>query len=81
MGLQLDADLLGMRRGQPYDGIIGVGSDGGRKRRTSTALKEEEDGKEREFTTRPHPNDVKQKRRLACPYRKLDPYRHRDCAK
>lgn len=65
----------------PNDGTIDVDGDGACKRRRPTAWIEDEEDGERQFTIRPYQNGGPQKRRLACPYRKLDPYRHRDCAR
>lgn len=80
-GLQSSGDFLSMREGTPNNGKIGMDSDGGCKRPRSSARIEDDDVRERQIATQQHHNGGEQKRRLACPYRKFDPYRHRDCAR
>lgn len=74
---QMRADFLYMHEGPSNDTINLVNDDETRKRPRSTVSVEDEDERDRQSTHK----HVEQKRMLACPYRKLDPHRHRDCLK
>lgn len=71
------ADLL-YKQEEPSDDTLNLVNDNeNRKRPRSILSVEDEDSRDRQSTHR----HVELKRMLACPYRKLDPHRHRDCLK
>lgn len=74
---QQHEDFLYMHDGPSDDTLNLVSDNETRKRPRSILSVEEEDSRDRQST----PKHVEQKRMLACPYRKLDPHRHRDCLK
>lgn len=80
-GSQPYANLIHMREETPPDTLAVGNNNETRKRRVSIVFIEDDDEQERQSTPRPRQSCVKQKRSLACPYRKLDPHRHRDCLK
>ncbi|KAG6368793.1 hypothetical protein INS49_003007 [Diaporthe citri] len=71
------ADFLYTHEEQSQDTRYLVNDNESRKRRRSILSVEDEDSGDKQSTHR----HVEQKRMLACPYRKLDPHRHRDCLK
>lgn len=74
---QLSADLLCMQDAPSNDSLNMVNDNEDLKRPRSELSVEDEDSGDKQSTHR----HVEQKRMLACPYRKLDPHRHRDCLK
>lgn len=73
--LRLCQDFLGNHEGLSADTHNMVNEIGSRKRSRSIV------SVEHEFAHRHNRAGMGQKRMLACPYRKLDPHRHRDCLK
>lgn len=71
------ADFPHMQEGRSNDILKLVNDNENRKRPRSILSVEDEDSGDKQSTHR----HVEQKRMLACPYRKLDPHRHRDCLK
>lgn len=76
-----DSDLLHMYEGAPAGTLTGLNSNGAGKRPRPVMPVEEGDGRNRKSTARSYQNGMDQRRSFACPYRKLDPHRHRDCLK
>ncbi|KAI7785170.1 hypothetical protein LA080_007837 [Diaporthe eres] len=74
---QSSADLLYMQDGPSNDSLNLVNDNKNRKRTRSILSIEDEHSGDKQSTHR----HVEQTRMLACPYRKLDPHRHRDCLK
>ncbi|KAJ0122148.1 hypothetical protein J7T55_002660 [Diaporthe amygdali] len=66
---------------QPAGTLVGLNINGPCKRPGSALSNEKENGQYRQSKPKPYQNYVEQRRSLACPYRKLDPHRHRDCLK
>lgn len=80
--LRLCQDFLGKHEGLSADNTHNVVNEiGNRKRSRSVVSVEYEFERDRRYAHRHNRAGIGQKRMLACPYRKLDPHRHRDCLK
>lgn len=79
--LRLCQDFLGNHEGLSTDTHNVVNEIGSRKRSRSVVSVEHEFQRDRQYAHKHNRVGIGQKRMLACPYRKLDPHRHRDCLK
>lgn len=83
LGLQSCAGILSQCSGTTNDVFTGFNDTETRKRPRSILLTDDEvdNQKDKQSSLRRHQIGAEQKPSFACPYRKLDPHRHRDCLK
>lgn len=79
--LRLCQDFFGNHGGLSTDTHNVINEIGNRKRSRSVVSVEHEFERDRQYVRKHNRVGEGQKRMLACPYRKLDPHRHRDCLK